>query len=175
MSGGKQGKHPVVTGGRRWSWVWRWLAAWALLFVLWMLLAGTVAMSEVVAGVVAAAVAATAVEAVRHQRVVRFRPDPRWLLRAWRLPARTVREFATLSAALIRSLARRRRIGGRFIALPFPVGANDSRSSARRAVFTVAASVAPNTYVVDFDRGEGRVLVHQLLPPFAKESEDLLP
>jgi hypothetical protein len=165
-----------VTGrrDRPWSWVWPWLAAWALLFTLWMALAGTLAFSEILAGSAAAAVASTAVEVVRRQGLVRFRPHPRWLVRAWRLPWRTVREFAALSVALGRSLSGRR-IGGRFVSLPFPVGGNDSRSSARRAVFTVAASVAPNTYVVDFDRNEGRVIAHQLLPPYAKGSEDLLP
>jgi multisubunit Na+/H+ antiporter MnhE subunit len=155
--------------------VWRWLAAWVLLFALWMLLAGTLALSEILVGMAAAAVAATAVEAVRRQGLVRFRPDPRWLLRAWRLPWRTVREFVSLSVALGRSLTARRRVSGRFVALPFRVGGNDSRSSARRAVLTFGASFAPNTYVVDFDRSEQRMLVHQLLPPYAKESEDLLP
>jgi multisubunit Na+/H+ antiporter MnhE subunit len=155
--------------------VWRWLVAWILLFALWMLLAGTLAFSEIVVGVAAAAVAATVVESVSRQRLVRFRPDPRWLLRGWWLPWRTVKEFAALSVALGRSLIGRRRVGGRFVALPFRVGGNDSRSSARRAVLTVGASFAPNTYVVDFDQGEQRVLVHQLLPPYANESEDLLP
>jgi multisubunit Na+/H+ antiporter MnhE subunit len=157
------------------SWVWRWLAAWALMFALWMLLAGTVALSEIVVGTLAAVVAATAVEVVSRQGLVRFRPDPRWLLRAWRLPGRALREFAVLTLALGRALSPRRRVRGRFVALPFPVGGNDSRSSARRAVFTLAASFPPNSYVVDFDRREGRVLVHQLSPPYASTSEDLLP
>ena len=157
------------------SWVWRWLAAWSLMFALWMLLAGTLALSEVLVGTVSAAVAAMAVEAVRRQGLVRFRPDPRWLLRVWRLPGRALREFAGLTLALARSLSRRRRVRGRFVALPFPVGGNDRRSSARRAVFTLAASLPSNTYVVDFDRRERRVLVHQLSPPYAKASEDLLP
>jgi multisubunit Na+/H+ antiporter MnhE subunit len=177
VSGGKQGKHPPVTGrrGRRWSRVWPWLAAWALLFTLWMLLAGTLALSEILAGSAAAAVAATAVEVVRRQGLVRFRPDPRWLLRAWGLPWKTIREFVALMVALGRSLTGGRRVRGRFVALPFRAGGNDPRSSARRAVFALGASFAPNTYVVDFDRTDGEVLVHQLLPPYAKQSEDVLP
>jgi hypothetical protein len=106
---------------------------------------------------------------------VRFRPDPQWILRAGRLPWRTVREFAALAVALGRSVTGRRRVSGRFVALPFRVGGNDSRSAARRAVFTVGASFAPNTYVVDFDRKGQRLLIHQLLPPYANESEDVLP
>jgi hypothetical protein len=165
----------VTSGRRRKAWLPRWLAAWALLFVLWLLLVGTVAPSEIVAGIAAAAVAATAVEVVRRQGVVRFRPDPRWLRRAWGLPWQTLEEFGRLVAAVWRSLVLRRRVVGRFSDVPFPVGGNDSRSAARRAVFTVGASFAPNTYVVDFDRGEGRVQVHRLVPPHPKDLEDLLP
>lgn len=160
---------------RRNAWLPRWLAAWALLFLLWMLLVGTLAISEIVAGVAAAAIAATAVELIRRQRVVRFRPDPRWIGRAWRLPWQTLTEFGRLMVALWRALVLRRRVVGRFSEVPFPVGGNDSRSAARRAVFTVGASFAPNTYVVDFDRREGRVHVHRLVPPHPKDVEDLLP
>jgi Na+/H+ ion antiporter subunit len=140
-----------------------------------MLLVGTAAPSEIVAGVAAAAVAATAVEVIRRRGVVRFRPDPRWLGRAAGLPWQTLAEFGRLMAALWRALVLRRRVVGRFSEVPFRVGGNDSRSAARRAVFTAGASFAPNTYVVDFDRGKGTVLVHQLLPPHPKDAEDLLP
>jgi hypothetical protein len=53
------------------------------------------------------------------------------------------------------------------------VGGSDSRSAARRALFTVGASFAPNTYVVDFE--EERVLVHRLLPPHPNRTEDVVP
>jgi multisubunit Na+/H+ antiporter MnhE subunit len=152
-----------------------WLIAWVLLFVLWMALAGTLAPSEIVTGVLGAAIAATAVEVVRRQRLARFRPDPRWLLHVWRLPWQTLKEFGLVMVALWRIVVLRRGVRGRFVSIPFPVGGNDSRSAARRAMFTAGASFAPNTYVVDFDRSEGTVLVHQLAPPYAKAVEDLLP
>jgi hypothetical protein len=140
-----------------------------------MLLAGTLAISEIVVGLLAAAVAATAVEVVRSQRLVRFRPDPRWLRRAFVLPWRALVEFGLLVMALWRTLVLRRRVAGRFWAVPFPAGGTDSRSAARRAVFTVGASFAPNTYVVDFEKREGRVLVHRLVPPHPKHAEDVVP
>ena len=150
-----------------------WTTAWVLLFGLWMLLAGTLAVSEIVVGVVAAAIAATAVQVVLGQRLVRFRPDPRWLRRAWIIPWRAVVEFRLLVVALWRAVALRRRVIGRFRSVPFPVGGSDSRSAARRALFTVGASFAPNTYVVDFE--EDRVLVHRLVPPYPVRTEDVVP
>jgi hypothetical protein len=150
-----------------------WAIAWVLLFGLWMLLAGTLAVSEIVVGVVAAAVAATAVQVVLGQRLVRFRPDPRWFLRGWIIPWRAVLEFGLLVMALWRAVALRRRVIGRFRSVPFPVGGRDSRSAARRALFTVGASFAPNTYVVDFE--EERVLVHRLVPPHPVRTEDIVP
>ena len=150
-----------------------WTTAWVLLFGLWMLLAGTLAVSEIVVGVVAAAIAATAVQVVLGQRLVRFRPDPRWLRRAWIIPWRAVVEFRLLVVALWRAVVLRRRVIGRFRSVPFPVGGSDSRSAARRALFTVGASFAPNTYVVDFE--EDRVLVHRLVPPYPVRTEDVVP
>jgi multisubunit Na+/H+ antiporter MnhE subunit len=152
-----------------------WLAAWALLFALWMLLAGTLAISEIVAGMVGAAIAAIAVEVVRRQRLARFRPDPRWLRYLWGVPWQTLKEFGLVMSTLWRAMVLRRRVGGRFVTLRFPVGGSDSRSAARRAVFTAGTSFAPNSYVVDFDRDEGVVLVHQLAPPYPKDLEDVLP
>lgn len=150
-----------------------WATAWVLLFGLWLLLAGTLAGSEIVVGLVAAAIAATAVHVVLGQRLVRFHPDPRWLRRAWILPWRAVVEFGLLVMTLWRTVALHRRVIGRFRSVPFPVGGSDSRSAARRALFTVGASFAPNTYVVDFE--EDRVLVHRLVPPHPVRTEDVLP
>jgi multisubunit Na+/H+ antiporter MnhE subunit len=176
MPSGRGKQSPVARRRRRrWTTVAPWLIAWALLFALWMALAGTLAPSEIVAGSAGAAIAATAVEVVRRQGLARFRPDPAWLRYLWRLPWRTLKEFGLVMGVLWRMVALRRRVGGRFVSLPFPVGGNDGRSSARRALFTAGASFAPNSYVVDFDRAEGRVLVHQLAPPYPKDVEDVLP
>ena len=176
MTGKQQGKHPRVSRrGRRGSTTWRAVVAWLLLFGLWMLLVGTLTPSEVVAGVAAAAIAVFALEVVIRRQGVRFRPDPRWVLRAWVIPWRTVREFGKLTLALWRGLVLRRRVVGRFVALDFRARGNDGRSVARRAVVTIAGSFAPNTYVVDFDRQRDRVIVHELLSPHSRRLEDVLP
>ena len=54
---------------------------------------------------------------------------------------------------------------------PLEVGGRDARSITRRALITAGASLAPNRYVIDFDRTEGRVLVHELVA----RREDLVP
>jgi multisubunit Na+/H+ antiporter MnhE subunit len=140
------------------------LAAWLLLFVLWMLLAGSLDPLEGIAGVAAATIGATAVEVVRRQRIAPLRPRPSWLLRVWSLPVRIVREFGLILMVLWRRVAQRKRVHGVFRAIPFEVGGRDSRSIARRAAVTMAASLAPNRYVIDFDAREDLVLVHELVP-----------
>jgi multisubunit Na+/H+ antiporter MnhE subunit len=173
MSEGKQGNHPRVSGGRRRRppWIVRWLAAWILLLVLWMLMASTLDPMELLAGALGAAIAATAVEVVRRQRIAPLRPRPSWLLRGWSLPIRVFAEFGVVLAALWRKVVLRRPVHGVFRAVPFEVGGRDSRSIARRAAVTMAASLAPNRYIIDFDSREGRVLVHELVA----RREDIVP
>jgi multisubunit Na+/H+ antiporter MnhE subunit len=140
-----------------------WILAWALLFGLWMLLVATMDPLEVLTGVVASAVAATGFEVVRRQRIAPLRPRPAWFLRAWSLPVRVAVEFGVVMTALWRGVILRRPVRGSFRAVPIEVGGRDARSIARRALITGGASLAPNRYVVDFDRHEGRVLVHELV------------
>ena len=146
---------------RRAAW---WFAWWVALMALWMVLVATTALAEVLAGVAASALAAGAAEVVREQRLAPIRLALRPLLRAWRLPVRTVREFGLAMAELSRKARAPRGSRGRFVAVPFDVGPRSPRGTARRAVMAAAGSLAPNTYVLGFDRDEGVVLVHQLAP-----------
>ena len=173
MSQAKQGKHRRVErrGGITIGRAVPWLLAWALLFALWMLLVATVDPLEVLAGAVASALAATGFEVVRRQRIAPLRPKPAWFLRAWSLPFRVAAEFGVVMAALWRRVVLRRPVRGSFRAVPLEVGGRDARSITRRALITAGASLAPNRYVIDFDRTEGRVLVHELVA----RREDLVP
>lgn len=174
MSRREQGKHPRVARGRGKAWV-RFVLAWALLFGLWLLVVGSLAPSELVAGVIVAAMAAAVVDVIRREHVSGFRPDPRWLLRLRTVPGRTLREFGLLVAALARVVLLRRRVVGRFVAVDVEVGGNDGRSIARRALVVAGASIAPNSYVVDFDHEGDRVIVHQLLPPYHTHIDEVVP
>jgi multisubunit Na+/H+ antiporter MnhE subunit len=137
---------------------------WVLMLGVWMLLSGSLVLSELVAGIAAAAIAAVAFEAVRRQGLVRFRPRARWVLRAWRLPGRLFRESAVVSWALLKGLALRRPVRGRFREVPLRAGGRDGRSQARRILITAAASLSPNAYVVDVDTENDTLLIHELVP-----------
>lgn len=139
-----------------------WVGWWLALLGLWLLLV-TVSVAEVVAGMVAAALAATAAEVVRVQGLVRFDPDPRWFLRAWKLPRSVVRDCWILGVALVHHLGGHP-VNGAFRALPFRSGGDDDRAAARRALIVPALSVSPNTYVIGIDEQADLMLVHQLVP-----------
>ena len=141
-----------------------WTGWWLALTVLWVLLVGTVERSEVIAGAVAAAVAATAATSVLAPPGGRFRPRTRWLVSLGGLPWVTVRDTASLFAALWRHLVLRRPVEGRFRAVHFAWDGHGPRAVARRALAKAAGSLAPNTYVVGIDEDEDVILVHQLVP-----------
>jgi hypothetical protein len=121
-----------------------WLAWYVPLFGLWLLFVDTLATAELVVGAIAAAIAATAADVVREQDLVRFRMRVRWL------PG-------------LASLRRPGSVNGLFRVLSFPIDQDDATGAARSAMVTSIASIAPNTYVVGVERGEGTVLLHQLV------------
>ena len=140
-----------------------WLAWYVPLFVLWLLFADSLAAEELVLGAVAAAVAATAADMVRAQELVRFRMRPRWLAGLTGLPRQVVADCFVLAVALCRQLVRPGSVSGLFRVLPFPTDGDDATAAARRALVTGSVSITPNTYVVGIERGEGVMLVHQLV------------
>lgn len=140
-----------------------WLAWYLPLFGLWLLFVDTLAAEEAVLGALGAAVAATAADVVRAQDLVRFRMRARWLAGLAELPKLLVTDSWLLAVALWRQLLRPGSVRGLFRVLPFPEEGDDAAAAARRALVTGVVSVAPNTYVVGIERGEGCMLVHQLV------------
>ncbi len=142
-----------------------WIVSWILLTGLYVLLVvDSVDGSELVAGAVAAAAGATAATAVRSQRLVVFRPRLRWALGLWRLPLQAALDTGILVTVLWRRLILRRPIEGSFRAVPFRAGGEDPEAAARRAIAKGVGSFAPNTYILDVDREQELILVHQLVP-----------
>ncbi|HEX6701884.1 MAG TPA: Na+/H+ antiporter subunit E [Gaiellaceae bacterium] len=125
---------------------------WLVLWGVWLLYAGQHHTQEVVAGAIAAALSTGVAAALGRRR--RYRLDRRELARAWALPWHVVRDFGVISLALLRG-----RPQGRWETVDFPAGSAD-----RRALAGVLGSIAPNAYVVDFDRERGTALVHRLDP-----------
>jgi multisubunit Na+/H+ antiporter MnhE subunit len=140
-----------------------WFAWYVPLFGLWLLFVDTLAAEEVVLGAIGAALAATAADVVRAQDLVRFRMRWRWLGALSMLPRQTVTDSWLLAVALWRQLRRPGSVRGLFRVLPFPVEGDDAAATTRTALVTGVVSVAPNTYVVGVERGEGAMLVHQLV------------
>ncbi|HZD72928.1 MAG TPA: Na+/H+ antiporter subunit E [Actinomycetota bacterium] len=140
-----------------------WLAWYVTLFGLWLLFVDTLAAQQLILGAVAAAVAATPADVVRSQDLVRFRMRSRWLRGLGVLPGQVMTESWLLAVALWRQLRRPGSVRGQFRVLPFPVEGDDAAAAARRALVTGVVSLVPNTYVVGVERGEGAMLVHQLV------------
>ena len=140
-----------------------WLAWYVPLVGLWLLFVATLAVEEVVLGLVAAALAATAADLVREEDRVPFRLRRAWLADLGQVPGQVVRDTWLLALVLWRRL-RGQQVRGTFRTLPFPLDADEAHAAARRALVTAVTSLAPNTYVVGIERGEGRMLLHQLVP-----------
>jgi hypothetical protein len=143
--------------------VWRAAATTVLLFAMYFALAGTISASEVLASAIAVAIAGTAAWA--HLRV-----SPRMLLKApWlRMAASVARALASDSAQVGKRLLTalwKSPVGpaGLVAEQPFEAGvSSDPAERGRRALVTLAASIAPNRFVVRAAPDEQRLLMHEL-------------
>lgn len=154
----------TATGGRI-TW---WLAWFAVLNLLWLVFISAWILEEAILGIIASAVAATAAEAVREQGLAGFRPRVRWLWRARVLPWLAVRETALVLKELARRLAGRAPVRGRFRIVRVELPDDPHEEAAKRALLTVGASFAPNSYVLTIDNRRRLMLIHELV---SKEDE----
>jgi multisubunit Na+/H+ antiporter MnhE subunit len=144
-----------------------WIAWYVPLVGLWLLFVVTLDPAELLLGVVAAAIGATAQEVVNAQDLVRFRLERHWLRGLRHLPKEILVESWLLAVVLWRQLTGRRRATGEYRYVPFPADgaeADDAGTNARRALVTIALSLAPNTYVIGIEGSDRAMLIHQLLP-----------
>jgi multisubunit Na+/H+ antiporter MnhE subunit len=140
-----------------------WLAWFAVLNVVWLVLVATLNWQEEVVGVIAAAIGATAAEAVQAQGLIRVRVTRPALGGLSRLPWRVIVETWMVFAALWRHVARDTPVRGAFHCVPFPHRGDHPEDEARRALYKIEGSVAPNTYVVGYDEETGSMLLHALV------------
>jgi hypothetical protein len=145
------------------------IAWWTVLFWLWLLLAGEWNRYEWIGGACAATVAAAVSELARHETGECFRVPLAWLPKAGSVPVMVLVDFAILTYALARSLARRRVVRGEFRANEIPVGIRGPSRTGLRAWIALTATFSPNAYVVDLDEEHGTALVHDLIPFRASE------
>jgi hypothetical protein len=139
--------------------------AWAVLSGVWLLYVGAHTKTEAIAGALAALLATALGAALARHGLLRYGLDARWLVPAAALPWHVLRDFVLISLALLRG-----RPEGAWATLELPARGDDRRSAGRRAIVGVFGTIAPNAYVVDFDRERGTVLVHQLDPKRARRT-----
>ncbi len=139
--------------------------AWVILMLgWWMMIVDVPSYAEALAGLAAAIIAALFVLAVRLHSGTRFRLRLGWLLWLRHIPLGVLHDSAVLLLVLWRRLVRQQPPQSAFRAVRFPTGGDDPESAARRAFATAATALAPNTYVIGFDRERGVALIHQLAP-----------
>jgi hypothetical protein len=136
---------------------------WLALGGWWVLLVGTNAGLELIAGACAAVLGTGLALGVRR-RLLRFRFEPRWVVKALKEPYKVVRELGVVFWALALHLAGLRPVDSAYRAFDFPAGRADAVSAGRRALATLADCLSPNTLPIDIDLERGVALRHELDP-----------
>jgi multisubunit Na+/H+ antiporter MnhE subunit len=145
-----------------------WFAWWALMMSFWVAIDDSLRGDELAVGAGAAALAAAAAVVVGDLAQVRAGYRSSWwpaaIAGVLELPGRVVKETLLVFGALGRTLAR----GGRpprggFRDIPVRYGDDTPSGQTRRILLTGARSLAPNAFVVEFDRDRGAMTVHELV------------
>jgi multisubunit Na+/H+ antiporter MnhE subunit len=134
------------------------------LMAAWMLFVVSTEAPELLLGAGSAVVGAGLATVLRRQVGAHAPPRLRWLARCWVLLPRLFTDTAIVFGALARQLFRGQPAAGAIRSIPYEGAFGDELTAAADA-FTIAAnSITPNTIVLDIDRVEGLLLVHQLVP-----------
>lgn len=148
--------------------------AWCVAFAGYLLFAGRFSVHEFAVAAVLACGATIWTWMIRNCA-------PRHFAFSWRHPYAWMHAIGSAVPAtwhVFRVLARVVVFGaspGRASAAPFMRGAEDDpRERARRASAVLAASLAPDSFVVRAEPGHDEVLTHTLLPPRARDARWLL-
>lgn len=142
------------------------IGCWIVLYLWYLLLVDTFNKQEMVAALVVAALGTVAVTSVALHDMARGAIRLRWLaLLAWKLPILALRDCGIVFAALWRRVALREEVEGAFRVLRFDPGGDDPYGAARRALVVAGVSLPPNSFVVAIDVEQGRLLIHNLVPP----------
>jgi hypothetical protein len=137
----------------------RFLVWTCALELLWAVFVGTTQSTELIAGVIAAVVVACFVDALRARGLLDFRFSGSALGRAWTIPAHVLFDFVLVQWILVRDLARRRRVRGEWLTVPFE-DVPGPRGRFLRALTTALENESSNGMVVDVRDGEA--LLHSL-------------
>jgi multisubunit Na+/H+ antiporter MnhE subunit len=140
-------------------------AIWLLcLMGAWMLYVASTELPELVLGAASALLGTVGAAIICRHMGLPTPPRLRWILACWTLIPRLFLETAMVFGALFRQIFRRQQVTGAFRAIRYAGVYADEGTAAAADAFTITAnSITPNTIVLDVDRVEGLVLVHQLV------------
>ena len=141
-----------------------WFLWFTAVFWWWMLLSGDWNHEEWISAAAASGLVATAAEAARRVAELDIRVPPERLATLPTALAMVVADFLTLMWVLVVSGFGLRPFRGRFIhrRASFDTSGLDAEGVTRRGLTILIAGYSPNAYVIDVDRTEGTVLVHDL-------------
>ena len=144
-----------------------WFAWWALMMSFWVAIDDSVRSDELIAGAITTALAATAAVGVGYLAQARLGFRAAWLPAVIAgligLPGRVAKETCTVFAALARTLLRSEAPDSGFRGVPVRYGDDTPPGVTRRILLTWAQSLAPNGFVLDFDRERDVMTVHELV------------
>jgi multisubunit Na+/H+ antiporter MnhE subunit len=148
---------------------------WVSFLLLWLVFVFQLTAMEFLAAAAASALTVFALQTALRAEHLCFLPRWRWVAQGWRLPGMIAVDLFVVLKTLIRLFLRKPSTGlfqlGRFRAT-----AEDCRASAQRALTIFYVSASPNSVVVDIDRENANLLIHQLeptpIPKIARKLEE---
>ena len=139
------------------------LVTWAALFGLYLLFVGQAVRTEAVAGLCVAALATAGHEhtrSVAHRKLHVVAP---WGRPAVRLGIALVRDTGLVAQSLLRVVCGAKSRGSMMIQ-PYDPGGYTPQAAARRGIGILAASLAPNGYVLEVRKSPEGILMHRFVP-----------
>lgn len=147
---------------------------WSVLTLMWLLFVFQLPMSELLAGAAGAALSVLVLHAGLRAVPLCFEPRLRWLAQAGRLPGMICGDMGYLFRNVVRHILRRP-VQSQFLLGSFDTSDN-CRGAAQRALAVLFLSTAPNSIVVDIDKTNSNLLLHQLtgtpLPALIRNLEE---
>lgn len=131
------------------------------LAVFWIACVATTRPDELIVGVAAVALSSAFCMFTIRTLPLHFRPAPRDLAQAARVPGNILTDLGVVARVLLRGPLGKG-TPSLFRAAPWRSTGNSGRSTAKRALAIACTTLSPNCIVVGIDCENGRILLHQL-------------
>ncbi len=136
------------------------LLYWIAGFLAWLLFTCTFKLWEMLFGLACALLGAVGAEAARSAGVVKFRPKLSWVLEGWRLPWYVLQGCAQILWVMFKVVVKPEPSVLRSVV--YDSGGEDASSAARRALTVTYTTMPPNFVILDIDRNQRAMIVHQV-------------